>query len=216
MQINKSVLLLLFIVICKCCYIFAQSPCINPATSNCVNSIAGTSEFLMTTPGNVDFVFDDMRKYITGITLSGSTMLRLKVDELVPGNCKWVLMMYVDNNGTLPNNEWETLVTYGSAGNIPELNSIEVKVYNGCGTPLNSGVFQIFAGNVQYDLLYIIPDVPRNLPAPCDGTQINSPGSYLTDYNEYNFIIDYRIQPGYLYQPGAYQIKIWFCLVEAP
>ncbi|PKP22818.1 MAG: hypothetical protein CVU05_02240 [Bacteroidetes bacterium HGW-Bacteroidetes-21] len=188
--------------------------CLNPVTSNCADAIMGTSEFLMTTSGNVDFVFDDMRDFITGITHSGSTMLRLRIDEVVPNSCRWRLMMYIDNNSVLPANEWETLVNYGTSGQNPELDLIEVKIYNGCGTPLNSGVFQIFAGNTQYDLLEIIPMGPRIVPAPCDGSQVNGPGSYLTDYNEYSFTIDYRIKPGYILKPGAYQIKIHFCLVE--
>jgi len=205
--------LLLCLIIGHC---FTQ-PCVNPVTSNCADAIAGTSRFLMSTPGNVDFQFSDMQKYVTGITKSGSTQLRLKVDEIIPGSCKWKLVMYVDNNGYLPNNEWEPLAYYGSSGDNPELNLIQVNVYNGCGTPLNNGTFQIFSGNVQYDLLEIIPDLAvRNMPGSCDGTNINGPGSYLADYNEYNFTIDYRIIPGFNMRPGAYQIKIDFCLVEVP
>jgi hypothetical protein len=208
-----SLILVLFLFKGNC---FSQ-PCVNPVTSNCADAIAGTSRFLMSTPGNVDFQFGDMQKYITGITKSGSTQLRLKVDEAVVGSCKWKLIMYVDNNGYLPNNEWEPLTYYGSSGDNPELNLIQVSVYNGCGTPLNSGTFQVFSGNVQYDLLEIIPDLPvRNMPGSCDGTNINGPGSYLTDYNEYNFTIDYRLIPGYGLRPGTYQIKIDFCLVEVP
>lgn len=195
---------------------FSQ-PCANPTTSNCADAIAGTSDFLMSTSGNVDFEFNDMRKFVTGITHSGSTQLRLKIDEVIAGSCKWKLIMYVDNNGHLPNNEWENLYYYGTSGNDPELNLIQVNVYNGCGTPLNSGTYQIFAGNVQYDVLEIIPElIVRNMPGSCDGTNINGPGSYLTDYNEYNFTVDYRIMPGFNIRPGAYQIKINFCLVEVP
>ena len=125
--------------------------------------------------------------------------------------------MDVDNNGHLPNNEWDPIAYYGSSGDSPELNLIQINVYNGCGTPLNSGTYQIFSGNVQYDILEIIPDLAvRNMPGSCDGTNINGPGSYLADYNEYNFTIDYRIIPGYNLRPGAYQIKIDFCLVEVP
>jgi hypothetical protein len=195
---------------------FSQ-PCPAPSAANCIDAIAGTSEFLMTTENNADFVFDDMRKYITGITMGGKTMLRLKIDTLLASSgCKWMLRMYVDNGGGLPNNEWEKLVEYGVSGNTPELDLIEVKVYNGCNTPLNSGVWQTFSNNVHYDILEIIPDDARILPGPCDGSQVNGPGSYLTNYNEFNFIIDYRIKPGYSYKSGAYQIKIWFCLVEVP
>jgi len=210
--------ILLFIISCSLVSICYSQPCQNPATSNCSDAIAGTSQFIMSTPGNVDFEFNDMQKYIAGITHSGSTQLRLKVDEIIAGQCKWHLMMYITNNGYLPANEWEPLTFYGSSGTAPQLNLIQVKVYNGCGTPLNSGVYQIFAGNVNYALLEIIPALPdpRNLPGTCSGTQVNAPGSYLTDYNEYNFNIDYRILPGYSLRPGAYQIKINFCLVEVP
>jgi len=190
-----------------------SQPCINPVTSNCFDAITEGSQFLMSTPGNVDFVFDEMREYVTGITLSGKTMLRLDVREDIAGACKWKLIMYIDNNMHLPDFEWEPLVTYGTTGANPELGLIEVKVYNGCGTPLQSGVYQVF-NNIQYDVIEIIPDGPRIIPAPCDGSQVNGPGSYVTDYNEFNFTIDYRIKPGYLLRSGAYQIKIHFCLVE--
>lgn len=190
--------------------------CNNPTTANCSDAIAGTSRFYMTTAGNVDFTFSDMQKYVAGITHSNATQLRLKIDS-INSACKWKLIMYIDNNNTLPLNEWETLTTYGSSGTVPELNEIEVKVYNGCGTPLNNGVYQIFSGNTQYDILDIIPELlVLNSAGSCDGTQINSAGSYLTDYNEFNFNIDYRIIPGYQHKPGVYQIKIHFCLVEVP
>lgn len=212
MQKKYLLLLLIFSLLLS---IKAQPPCTNPTTTNCQDAISGTSKFLMTTSGNIDFVFDETREYVTGLTQSGKTMLRLKVDSISSNaSCRWKLMMYVDNNGTLPANEWETLINYGSTGNNPELNLIEVKVYNGCGTPIQSGVFQIFSNNTQYDVLDIIPDVAFKYPGDCDGTPVNSTGSYLTNYNEYNFIIDYRIKPGYNIRPGAYQIKIHFCLVE--
>lgn len=215
MSFYKARILFLLLLITRLTY---SQPCTNPATSNCADAIAGTSQFLMSTPGNADFEFNDMQKYVSGITLSGATQLRLKIDEQIVGQCKWRLMMYIDNNGYLPNNEWEPLNFYGSSGTVPELNLIQVKVYNGCGTPLNSGVYQIFAGNIQYDILEIIPPLPDpiNLPGSCDGTNINGAGSYLSDYNEYNFNIDYRIIPGYSTRTGTYQIKINFCLVEIP
>lgn len=216
MRLCGNIILLLFVTFQTNCA-FSQ-PCSNPLTSNCSDAIAGTSEFLMSTSGNVNFEFNDIQKYVAGITHSGSTQLRLKIDEIVAGQCKWRLMMYIDNNGYLPNNEWEPITYYGASGVPPELNLIQVKVYNGCGTPLNSGTYQIFAGNVNYDILEIIPALPDpiNMPGSCDGSNINGPGNYLTDYNEYNFNVDYRIIPGYLMRTGVYQIKINFCLVEVP
>lgn len=197
---------------------YSQPPCTNPVTSNCSDAVSGSSRFYMSTSGNIDFAFTDMKKYISGITYSGATQLRLKIDEINPGSCRWRLLMYVDNNNVLPPNHWEVLNTYGSVGSIPELDLIQVKVYNGCGTPLNSGVYQIFAGNNQYDILEIIPPLPNTNPAgTCDGsTPTNGPGSFLTHYNEYNFTVDYRIVPGFNHRPGTYQLNIRFCLVEIP
>lgn len=189
--------------------------CPNPLTSNCSDAVAGTSRFYLDGRSNIDFTFDEMSEYVRGITYSGATQLRLKIDEINPGMCKWKLVMIIENNGYLPNNEWESLVNYGSSGTQPNLNLIEVSVWNGCGTALFNGVFRTFANNINQDTLSIIPDLAiRNLPGPCDGTHINGPGSYLTNYNEFSFNIDYRITPGFTLRPGAYQIRIRFCLVE--
>ncbi|GAB4455330.1 MAG: hypothetical protein OHK0036_19040 [Bacteroidia bacterium] len=189
--------------------------CPNPLTSNCSDAVAGTSRFYLDGRSNIDFTFDEMSEYVRGITYSGATQLRLKIDEINPGMCKWKLVMIIENNGYLPNNEWESLVNYGSSGTQPNLNLIEVSVWNGCGTALFNGVFRTFANNINQDTLSIIPDLAiRNLPGPCDGTHINGPGSYLTNYNEFSFNIDYRITPGFTLRPGTYQIRIRFCLVE--
>lgn len=206
-------LLLLFIL--GLLFTIEAQPCTNPVTTNCAIAAPGSENIYMTTSGNVDFVFDENRKFVTGITQSGKTMLRLKVDSMPTNpNCRWKLIMWVNTNGLQPANEWETLLNYGNSGQIPELDLIEVKVYNGCGTPINSGVFQIFSNNVKYDLLDIIPDVAINFPGDCNGNPVNATGSYITNYNEFNFIIDYRIKPGFLHRPGAYQLSINFCLVE--
>jgi len=196
--------------------------CPNPAVSNCspVGNGSGTSLFRIDGRTNIDFTFDDMNKYIRGITYSGATQLRLIVN---PNNssCKWKLVMIIENNGYLNNNnnnnEWEPLVYYGSSGNSPNLNLIQVAVWNGCGTPLFNGVFRTFSNNQNGDTLSIIPELPNiNYPGPCDGSHTNGPGSYLTNYNEFSFNIDYRIIPGFALRPGSYQIRIRFCLVEIP
>ena len=195
-------------------YPFFGQVCINPSTSNCSDAVTG-SRFYINGRTNIDFTFDEMNKYTRGITYTGATQLRLKIDESNPGFCKWKLIMIVENNGY--NNQWEPLTYYGNSGTNPNLNLIQVSVWNGCGTPLYNGVFRTFSNNINQDTLSIIPDIPlRNLPGPCDGTHINGPGSYLNDYNEFSFNIDYRIIPGYALRPGSYQLRIRFCLVEIP
>ncbi len=196
----------------------AQCPnCSNPSTANCFDVTSGNSRFILDGKTNYDFTFDELTEYARGITYVGQTTLKLTVGEQIAGQCKWKLAMYIDNNNTLPANEWEPLVYYGSSGTNPQLNLIEVSVYNGCGTPIANGVYQVFSNNINCDQIDIIPALPiQNLPGPCNGTQINGPGSYLTNYNEYIFHIDFRIKPQFTLRPGSYQIRIRFCLVEVP
>ncbi|MCX7955244.1 MAG: hypothetical protein N3A01_08680 [Bacteroidales bacterium] len=202
----------------KCFSLLSQPVCNNPTTANCSDVVGGSSRFYMTTNPNIVFTFSDIRDYYRGIELCGATQLRLKIDSNNI-NCKWKLIMYIDNNGFIPSNEWEPILYYGNTGYAPQLNLIEVKVYNGCGTPLNNGIYQIFTNNTNHDVIEIIPELPvQNLPGNCDGNHVNSAGSYLTHYNEYNFNIDYRIKPDFNLKllPGVYRIKINFCLVEVP
>ncbi len=167
-------------------------------------------ELIRTTSSNVDFIFDDFRKYVTGLTYSGSTVLRVVADSLDGNpNCQWRLMMYLDNGFT---GEWEQLVAYGSSDSIPTLDLLQVKVYNSCGTPIVNNTYQSFEDIENY-VLAIIPVNPP-VYADCDGNPVNTVGSYLTNYQEFSFTIDYRIKPGFAYRPGAYQLKINFCLVE--
>jgi hypothetical protein len=52
------------------------------------------------------------------------------------------------------------------------------------------------------------------IPAGSCATNVNSAGSYLTDPNEYTFMVDYRIVPGLNFTSGYYQVVLHFCLVE--
>lgn len=198
--------------------LYAQcTNCSSPTTANCFDVTSGNSRFILDGKTNYDFTFDELTEYARGITYVGQTTLKLTVGEQTAGACKWKLVMYIDNNNTLPANEWEPLVYYGNSGTNPQLNLIQVAVYNGCGTPIANGVYQIFAGNTNCDQIDIIPALPvQNLPGACNGTQVNGPGSYLTNYNEFIFHIDFRIIPGFQLRPGSYQIRIRFCLVEVP
>jgi len=116
-----------------------------PVTSNCFGTtLPGTSRFIQEpSPNNVDFVFDNMTKYVSGIIFSGSTTLKLKIDQQTP-TCKWKLVMYIVNSGA-PGNEWHgTPYNPLSAGSNPEIGLLGVKVYNACRTSPINGVYQYF------------------------------------------------------------------------
>ncbi len=186
------------------------SQCGSPASAHCQG--IPFSEMIRSTSGNLDFTFDNFSKYNGGVTFSGATLLRLKV---LPNDvsCKWVLKMYIDNNGApTPINEWETSFPYSASGLKPTLDLIQVKVYNGCNTPINSGIYQNFAPATGASI-DIINDVTLNAAGSCI-TNVNGAGSYLTNYNEFSFTVDYRIVPGLTYAAGMYTLNIHFCLVE--
>jgi hypothetical protein len=207
---------LIFIFFCTTVFILsdvtsAKAQCGPPPAANCQPFPASTLQLSGNT--NHDFIFDSFSKYINGITVSGATQLRLTV---VPNNasCKWKLRVYVDNNpsAATPVNQWETLSNYGGSGNPPLIDLLEVKIYNGCNTPINSGVFQTFTP-VNGSFIDIIKDIVI-VPAGSCTSNVNGAGSYLTNYKEYSFMIDYRIKPGLVYIAGGYQLSLRFCLVE--
>ena len=221
--------IILFFIDIHC---FAQLDSCKSSTFNCIESINGSSDFILSTSESVDFTFDNMSKYVGGITYTGATVLRLKIDS-ANSSCKWKLAMYIDDNQPISDTSWVTNTPYGNSGNIPTLELIEVRVYNSCGTPEANGIFRTFSNNTgnaydplninnakRFDVLNIIPAtaaaIPPIKPGDCDGDPVNGAGSYLTNYNEYNFNIDYRIKPKYSFRPGLYSIVIRFCLVEVP
>ena len=129
--------------------------------------------------------------------------------------------MFVDNNLWAMPTDWETTVPYGAAGSgvPPALDLLELRVSNVCNTPLNSGLWQKFAP-LTGSVIDIVNNVALDPSTPgiCD-LQTNGEGSYLTNYNEYSFTIDYRLIPfdaalGFIYRPGRYELHIKFCLQE--
>ncbi len=195
---------------------FSNAQTCSVATADCEDAITGDSRLIMSTPSNIDFVFDKFSQYTGGIIMAGSTELHVRVDALTAA-CKWSLKMTVDNNvgATVPAvTDWYKGLTYGlgTTGATPQLDLIEIKVYNGCNTPIASGTYQNFMAATGSSI-DIINDIVIN-PAGSCATNVNGPGWYNGNHNEYNFMIDYRIVPGFNFSPGLYQLKINFCLVE--
>ena len=124
---------------------FSQSLCLNPVTNHCFSTTPpGTSEFIQEpSPNNVDFEFDNMSQYVAGITYSGATTLKLKIDEQ-SATCRWKLMMYIVNNGGA-GNEWHgTPYNPLAGGNMPLVSLLQVKVYNSCRTSPINAIYQTF------------------------------------------------------------------------
>ena len=162
-------------------------------------------------------IFDDFTKYNGGITINSATQIRITVeDKTVPDPlCSWNLRMFIENNsgaGT-PLDEWEELTNYGN-GNAdnPKISALQIRVRNTCATSPADNTFQSF--NTSADILDIIAQMLPVTPAGSCTQNVNGPGSYLTNYDEFTFDIDIRLNPGFQYNPGIYNLNIRFRLEE--
>jgi|GEM_PF-1796797 hypothetical protein len=192
----------------------APYTCGPPAHCDC--QVWPNNGIILETSPNVSFEFDKINEYAAGITYSGSTILHIKMDSInrtcIDGSpCMWKLVMYVDDFGAA-GGQWDKLTTYGTgAGTVPSIDLLQVRVYNGCNTPICES-FQSFAP-VDDASIDIINSAVLKAAGTC-GTNVDGVGSYLNHYNEYTFMVDYRIVPHYGLAPGNYQIALYFCLVE--
>lgn len=200
-----------------CVVQFLGAQCIGPfnGATNCEPS---QSQLSIVNSTDIEFTFDSFGEVFSGIVRSGQTIVRVKAVNNPSATCKWNLIMYVNNaSASTPNTEWEKLNAYGSStAASPSLNLIQVRVSNACGTPQQNGVWQSFVA-LNASPIVIIQDLSSpglNLPGSCSGQQVNTAGSYLTNYSEYTFTIDYKIAPGFIYAPGRYTLRISFCLSE--
>lgn len=175
---------------------------------------------IVSDPGDrADFVFDSFSKYISGITYHGIANVDVKVDDQIPANpdCKWMLSMTVENNpsGGTAADEWETLTTYGTgSSDKPTIEILEVRITNACATSPIDGFYENF--NLSGDIIEIIENTGIRIDAGSCTTNVNGPGSYQTHYSEFHFQIDFRIVPGFSYDPGIYQLQVKFELTEVP
>jgi hypothetical protein len=181
--------------------------------------VCANVEILPANSEQVDFVFDSFSKYIAGITFHGTANVNIKVDDQAPPNpdCKWMLTMSVENNPSSGSgaDEWEQLVSYGAGNTAPaKIEILEVRVTNGCFTSPIDGIYQHF--NQTGDYIEIIENTGIRINAGSCTTNVNGPGNYMLNYDEFHFQIDFRIVPGFDYDPGIYQLQVKFELVEVP
>lgn len=166
----------------------------------------------------IEFVFDNFSKYQAGIAYYGVARIKVNVENKTPidPDCRWMLRMSIENNpssGAL-HDEWETLMTYSPTSQTPKptIDILNVKIENGCNTPLNSGSFQNFSSH--NDQIQIIENNGILIPTGSCTQGVNGPGSYYTNYDEFTFEIDLRVTPGFNYRPGVYNLELKFHLEE--
>lgn len=198
----KKLVSLIFVLCCN--YITAQIHC-------------GSVSIVPNSSVNQIVVFDDFTKYNAGITINSVARLRIKVEnKTIPDPlCSWNLKMYIENNsgaGT-PINQWEEVTNYGNGnGRNPKIKFLEIRVRNICSTSPADNTFRRFQNT--NDILDIISDMLPIIPAGSCSQNVNGTGSYLTNYDEFNFDIDIRLRPGVRFNPGIFNLNIRFRLEE--
>jgi hypothetical protein len=168
---------------------------------------------------NAMMTFDSFTKYNGGYIINGVARIKVKVEDkaIIDPLCSWSLIMTIDNNpgaGT-PVTEWEELNQYGSGlGQNPTIDALEIRVRNSCGTSPIDGLFTAFTNNM--DVIDIIAPMLPVTPSGTCALNTNGSGSYMTNYDEFNFTVDVRVKPGFDFNPGIFQLNIKFRLEENP
>ncbi|MFI5220863.1 MAG: hypothetical protein ACHQK8_00950 [Bacteroidia bacterium] len=172
----------------------------------------------MSTPSQLDFVFDDINKYYAGITRYAATILK------VSSTVNWDLYAIGISNGNVGAGYWDQQIKYGTGGSggatnklplsLVELRQGQVNNNATAATGLfkdYSAVFPPVAAPSGSNSLYVDPANAGTPPTTLDkyiaghagttgtGADGVAGGSYLTAgglTSNYYYSIDYRILPG--------------------
>lgn len=170
--------------------------------------------------GSSHFLVDDFSTYAAGVPRTTVARLKVIVNDKSPSlnTCSWSLVMSLNNNGA-PITEWDELNLYSNGlGQNPITDILEIKITNDCSTSDLDGLFVSFpdvtAINIKDIIEPIINAADINLPGACGTKNVNGPGSYLTNFQEFTFKIEVRVKPGMSYNPGKFGLTLNFRLQE--
>lgn len=199
-----------------------------PANSTCEPQVPGDlcnitdlvppSAYIMEPdPSNVNFIFDSFGEYLSGITYNGATNLKLDITEST-GPCRWRLHTHMVNLAVGCDASWDLLTAYGPpTGALPTMPLLQVRMRNECNTPIPGNAFFTLATDCDDELIInSAAEITPTNPGCTGGGNVNTEGSFLVNYDEYHFNIDYRVVPGFTLRPGLYQLTVRFCLSEGP
>lgn len=192
----------------------AQTNCNLSLTSNCKPTGAG-SQYIVTGENTINFTFQSFGDFIVGSNLFGVNILKLAIEENAApaGDCRFRLNVHMDNNGAAAT-QWEQVYAYGtSSASLPTVDILEMRFRNQCNTSL-TGSNYVTLGSTATNLDIVESPGISNNAGTCSGINVNRPGSYLTNYGEYSFAIDYKLKPTLNIQPGIYRLNVRFCLTE--
>jgi len=165
---------------------------------------AQSVSFALKTSPSINFDFNTVQKYVSGITVMNVCELNI---EAV--GAQWDL--YVGASTTVPG-LWDVNSVYAIGGAIPSINIMQLQFRNASNTSQVPTFFPI------QDILtptYIIgtalaPDAAINCPA----TGTNQAGDYMVSTGCYKFNVDMKVIPGLGLQSGSYSMRIDYILVQ--
>ena len=175
----------------------------------CVSfSHAQTVDIILVSNPNVDFTFNTITKLENGIVIPNAVTF-----NITSVGTNWDL--YVGSVTTVPGT-WDNAQYYTTSGNgSPPVSLLQMRVHNNSQTSQISGFVPI--QDIATSTLDIIgnhvvaPDPSVNCSDPVP-TGTNTPGSYVTDPQCYQFRVDLKIVPGMNYRPGVYTLEIEYII----
>jgi hypothetical protein len=169
---------------------------------------AQSGGFDLTTSPNVDFVFNTLEKYQSGIVIPHVLELKINVS-----GAEWDL--YMGATTTTPGS-WNVNTTYSNVGiSPPPVGLLQARVYNLSNTEQTGGGF--FPLTDVATPVYLIGSPANDPTVNCgDATPAgtNTPGDYLSSPSCYKFNVDLKINPGFTYRPGLYTMRVDFYIIE--
>lgn len=165
-----------------------------------------TNTFQLKRSPNINFSFNSVNDYISGVTFYGAMELNITAAS------NWELKVGAVTNVI---DEWNNVVNYSSGGVEPSVSILELRFRNSNNTSLLSGFVPL--SDISAPLIVIGDGSGGAGDIPCPGLGTNMPGSYTTSPGCYSFDVDLRIVPGMPatgIKGGVYQLTIEFLLME--
>lgn len=152
---------------------------------------------------DVGFLFNSIQNYQTGLVAMNAITLRITAEDV-----SWDF--YVGAETDIPG-LWDVVTVYAGSGDEPEVELLELRFRNTANTSLVDGFFELTDIS---DPTYIIGSAANDPEITCPNQGTNTPGSYLTQPECYQFRVDMRIVPGFNLRPGLYRIHVKYVLIE--
>jgi hypothetical protein len=151
----------------------------------------------------VDFVFNTVQKYQSGLLAMNAITLRITAT-----GTNWDLYLGAETDVA---GSWDVVTTYGLNGDVPDVEMLKVRFRNTANTSQEATFFDLTDIGTP---VYIIGSAIADPSINCPDTGTNTPGSYLTDPQCYQFNVDLQITPGFTLRPGLYKLNIKYVIVE--